>query len=35
MAEPTVELAFAVWNMGETGLAKHLLPIIFPHINYK
>ncbi|CAD8076319.1 unnamed protein product [Paramecium primaurelia] len=35
MAEPTVELAFAVWNMGETGLAKHLMPIIFPSIKYK
>jgi hypothetical protein len=35
MAEPKVELAFAVWNMGENGLMKHLMPIIFPSIKYK
>jgi len=30
-----VEMAFAVWNMGEKGLIKSLMPIILPSIKYK
>lgn len=34
-AEPNVELAFAVWNMGEKGLMSKLLPVMFKSIAYK
>jgi hypothetical protein len=34
-ADPQSDLAIAVWNMGEKGMLKHLLPIIFPKIKYR
>lgn len=34
MAEPQKDLAFKVWNMGEEGLMKALMPILFESITF-
>lgn len=34
MADPRKDIAFDVWNMGEKGIAKTLMPLIFPSIKY-
>jgi hypothetical protein len=34
IAEPTKELAFNVWNMGEKGIVKRLVPLILKGIQY-
>jgi len=34
MAEPDKNLAFKVWNLGEQGLLKALMPLLFQPIAY-